>query len=223
MTDKAILDKIRKCLALGRSANEHEAAAALAKVRELMAAHGITDAQLAMADIEEATARASRNLRPPRWESLLASTVCRALGVIQFIDEFGDRCFVGRGASAEIATYAFTFLCRRLKVERAEYIRTHLRRCKPGRKRARADVFCEAWAVSVYSKVAKLTPKPPKDDLLGQFLAERHPDLMTVESRGAEAKGRGTGNDFLQGLVAGNNVDLNAGVGGGSIMPAALT
>ena len=41
MIDKALLAKIRKCLALARSANEHEAAAALAKARQLMEEHGV--------------------------------------------------------------------------------------------------------------------------------------------------------------------------------------
>lgn len=38
-----VLDKIRKCLALSTSSNEHEAAAALRQARKLMDAHGITD------------------------------------------------------------------------------------------------------------------------------------------------------------------------------------
>ena len=214
MTDKAVLNKIRKCLALARSGNEHEAAAALAKARDLMAAHGVTDAQLSMADIEEASARASGNVRPPRWESILASTVCRALGVVQYLNE-GNRTFVGRGASAEIATYAFSFLFRRVKAVRAEYIRTRLRRCRPGRKRARADVFCEAWAVGVYSKVARLSPLPP-DETLRQYLHEQHPTLVCVESRAGDAKGRGADDDFWRGVMAGRAVDLNAGVGAGS-------
>lgn len=43
-TDKGkVLDKIRKCLALGKSANEHEAAAALRQAQKMMQAHGLTD------------------------------------------------------------------------------------------------------------------------------------------------------------------------------------
>lgn len=40
--DKA-LEKIRKCLALSKSANEHEAAAALRQAQKMMSMHGFTD------------------------------------------------------------------------------------------------------------------------------------------------------------------------------------
>lgn len=123
MIDQQLLKKIQKCLRLAKSANEHEAAAALAKARELMDAHGLAEADVAMAEIEEATARASRNLRPPLWEAHLNSAINRALGTISFIDERGDRCFVGRGPTPAIASYAFAMLFRQLKIARAEYIR----------------------------------------------------------------------------------------------------
>lgn len=91
MIDKALLAKIRKCFALASSANEHEAAAALAKARALMEEHGITPEQLAMADVAEASARASRTKTPPRWENYLCAAVRRALGVQAFLSDKGDR------------------------------------------------------------------------------------------------------------------------------------
>lgn len=214
MIDKALLAKIRKCLALASSSNEHEAAAALAKARALMAEHGITDAQIAMAEIEEATARASRTQRPPRWEGHLSSAVCRALNVVCFINVVGDRSFVGRGPAPEIATYAFTALFRRLKAARAEYIAQHLRRCKPGRKRQRAHIYCQAWAFAVVSAIEKLVPAQAEDALIGQYLEERHPELVTVKARSAAIKGRGATDDFLRGHVAGCKVDLSSPIGG---------
>lgn len=211
MIDKALLAKIRKCLALARSANEHEAAAALAKARQLMEEHGIDEAALELAEIEEATARASRNRRPPSWESILARTVCHALSVIQFIDSTGDRCFVGRSPRPEVATYAFVVLFRQLKAARADYVASQLRRCKPGRKRQRADVFCEGWASAVYCKIVELLPKPSEDEALHRYLAVQYPSLATVSARAANMK-RATG-DYWNGHVAGRAVDLNVGVG----------
>jgi len=219
--DKALLAKIRKCLALAASANEHEAAAALAKARTLMEEHGVTEAQLAMVEIEEATARSSRTIRPLKWETYVCRMVERALGVVSFIDAVGDRTFIGRGPTAEIATYAFAFLFRRLKAARAEYIRRHLKRCRPGRKRQRADVFCEAWALAVFRKVAALAPEREPDGLIEQYLTERHPGLVNINARGASMKGRSTWNDFSSGSAAGRAVDLNHGVGAGSA-PLAL-
>lgn len=211
MIDKALLAKIRKCLALSRSANEHEAAAALAKARALMEEHGIDNAMLELAEIEEATARASRNMRPPRWESILARTVCRGLSVSHFIDGQGDRCFVGRGARAEVASYAFAVLFRQLKAARASYIASALRRCKVARKRARADVFCEGWAAAAFVKICELVAESPEDAAIGAYLAVQHPGLATVSNRAASAKR--AENDFWRGHARGGEVALNVGVG----------
>lgn len=218
MIDPALLKKIRKCLALSSSANEHEAAAALATARRLMAEHGVTEEALAMAEIEEATARASRTKRPPRWESYLVAAIHRALDVVGLIDERGDRTFVGRGPRAEIAAYAFAALFRQLKKARAEYIGTKLRRCKPGRKRARADAFCEGWAASVLGKIIAIAPEWEEDPLAQQYLAERFPHAVTVNSRsGAPSGAVGTG-DWFNGRAAGQAVELHHGVGGSAGM-----
>ncbi|MBA5777472.1 DUF2786 domain-containing protein [Stappia sp. F7233] len=223
MTDKAILAKIRKCLALAQSANENEAAIALSKARELMEAHGVTEAKLAMSEVEEASARGNRSQRPPRWETILSNAVCRALAVECFLNADGDRTFVGRGAVPEIAAYAFAVLFRRLKGARAGYIRSHLKRCKPGRKRLRADIYCEAWTAAVYVKISALLPEPQPDALVALYLAERHPNLVPVKSRIAQPKGGGVESDFLRGRHAGSSVELNSGIGSGIDQPLALT
>lgn len=214
--DKQLLDRIRKCMALGRSSNEHEAAAALAKARALMEEHGISDADLALAELEEATARASRTQRPPRWESHLCHAVRRALGVDVILIGEGDRTYIGRGALPEIAAYAFSVLFRRLKAARAEYIKTQLKRCKPGRKRARADIFCEAWALAVYRKVAALAPEREPDPHFEQFLARRYPHAVTVMGRAAQIKGKGAWDDYSRGFSSGRSVELNNAVSGGT-------
>ncbi len=216
MIDKAFLAKIRKCLALAKSANEHEAAAALAKARSLMEEHGVTDAHLAMADVEEATARASRTIKPPRWENFLCNAVEQALNVHAFISSNGDRTFVGRGATPQIATYAFAVLFRQLKAARSSYIASHLKRCKPGRKRQRADIFCEAWAYAVLAKIAALAPERQDDAGVGQYLAVHYPNLVPVTGRGAKMKGRGVWDDHSRGRSAGGAVNLNQGVSGGA-------
>lgn len=212
MIDKQLLQRIRKCLALSRSSNEHEAVAALAKARQMMDDHGVSEDDLAMAEVEEATARASRTLRPPRWEAILCCSVRRAIGVQVMIDARGDRTYLGRGARPEVAAYAFAVLFRRLKAARADYIHSHLKRCKPARKRLRADVFCEAWAWAVYRTISALIPEPPEDDLVGQYLEKHYPGLVSVAARGASAKGQNTDKDYWRGLAAGGKVELNGAI-----------
>lgn len=214
MIDKALLAKIRKCLALSASSNENEAAAALAKARELMAEHGVSDADLAMAEIEEATARGNRAFNPPAWENVLAHVVCEALGVRCIIETNLDWKFIGRGPSADIASYAFAALHRRLKRARADYIAANLKRCRPGRKRARADMFCEGWALALSHKVAALAPQRPSDPLIEQWLEVRYPGLVVAKTREAKAKDVAARMDRLRGAREGADVDLHHGVGG---------
>ena len=218
--DKALLAKIRKCLALTRSANEHEAAAALAKARQLMDENGIDETDLELTEIEEATARASRNMRPPTWENILAATVMHAMNVTHIIDNVGDRCFIGRAPRAEVASYAFAVLARQLKAARSDYIAKQLRRCKPGRKRQRADVFCEGWAMAVYRKIAALLPERSEDEALDRYLAVQYPGLAKVDSR--TAKKTRAADDYRRGRSAGSAVELNVGVGAAA-QPMALT
>lgn len=45
-----IIDRIRKCLALSKSANEHEAAAALRQAQKLMAAYNLTEEDVGLAN-----------------------------------------------------------------------------------------------------------------------------------------------------------------------------
>ena len=221
--DKTLYAKIRKCLALASSANEHEAAAALAKARALMEEHTIDAAQLDLADVDERASRGTRNERPPHWENLLSAAVQRAIGVICYLDANSDRCFVGKGAAPDIAHYAFQILFRHLKRERAAYIAKHLNRCKIGRKRLRADMFCQGWANGVYRKIDVLVPADSgARETLEKWLAEQKSDLVPVKARHATANGTAAARDYQRGFNKGQLVDLNHGVGSGSA-PLALT
>ncbi|MEO7691296.1 MAG: DUF2786 domain-containing protein [Sphingomonas sp.] len=220
MSRKQLLEKIRKCLALAASANEHEAAAALAKARALMEEHGVDQDDVAMAEVEEAAARGSRAQRPALWETILCNGVCIALDVTSFIDLARDRRFIGRGASPEIAAYAFKVLFRHLQRARAEYIAKELKRCKLARKRARADAFCEGWVRAVQRAMTALAPEHRDDPLVDQYLAVHHPGLVEVKARAAKIDGK-TSNDYWNGIARGRSVDLNKGVGVG-LAPKAI-
>ncbi len=52
------LKKIKKCLALSRSANEHEAAAALRQAQALMREHGLREKDVSLADVAEVKVKA---------------------------------------------------------------------------------------------------------------------------------------------------------------------
>lgn len=211
-----LLAKIRKCLALAKSANEHEAAAALAKARELMDLHGLDEGDVALSEIGEASIRGTRAVTPPAWEMTLVATVERATNCQSLFTARGDVSFVGRGAAPTIATYAFSVLFRQLKRARQEYLKGELRRCTLARKRMRADSFCRGWASAVYIKICQLVPPEPTDPMIGAFLTKQYGELQSIEGRQAKTPGTVGLRDFSRGTQRGRDVDLHAGVGGGA-------
>lgn len=212
MIPKAVLARLRKCLAMSKSANEHEAANALEMVRRIMEEHRLTESDVELSEVNEAAARGSRTQQPTKWEAFLCASVRRALGVEVFIDQNLDRRYVGRGAAPEIASYAFVVLYRQLKRARTDYIKTSLKRCGPASKRRRADAFCEGWAQAVLLKIIRIAPEAEPDELVGRYLAERHPGLVEINNRGAQL-GRRSRDDFWRGWDEGREAQLQGGVG----------
>jgi len=214
MSREALLKKIKKALALAKSANEHEAAAALATARRLMDEYGVDEVEVELAAVGESVARGSQNERPARWEVTLVLAVERAIAVKPLLDVDRRWCFIGITPSPEIAGYAFTVLYRQLKKARAHYVSTQLKRCTVARKRKRADLFCEGWAAVVYHKIAALNPEQPLDDLVRRYLTERHANLGAVKPRAAGLSGRVAEDDRARGRDSGRQAELNHGVAG---------
>ena len=96
--NERIMAKIRKCLALSKSDNEHEAAAALRQAKALMEKH-----KLEMSDIEQSKTQVyidengKPSSRPPLWLNSLHSVVAAAFGCSAF--SLGGQPLLGRGMS----------------------------------------------------------------------------------------------------------------------------
>jgi hypothetical protein len=80
--DRALVEKVRKLLALSESSNEHEAALAAEKAQELMLRYGIDMAQVAIAagasTIGIDDARVETRLDP--WRRQLADSIAKSMG-----------------------------------------------------------------------------------------------------------------------------------------------
>ena len=69
MDKQTAIEKIRKCLALAKSANEHEAAAALRQAQALMRKYGVEDGDILMAEVSEARVKAGAKTKPVKWKA----------------------------------------------------------------------------------------------------------------------------------------------------------
>lgn len=75
MTPEQVLDKIKKCLALSKSSNEHEAGQAMKHAQVLMKKYNIN---IASVEVNMTSVKVNKN--PARWILYLASIVSNATG-----------------------------------------------------------------------------------------------------------------------------------------------
>lgn len=216
----AIIRKIKACLALGKSANEHEAAAAMRQAQKLMQDHGISDFDIETADVLEDVTNAGASTKPARWECWLAQKSADAFCCEVFFTERwsptpGIWTFVGVGPSAEIARYAFDVLFRQLKRARALHIKTALKRCGPASRTRRADLFCEGWVTAVANKIEAFSGSDGQRKKISGYLESKY------KLSGFQGRNRNSGRslterdygDFVAGHHAAKDIELNRGVG----------
>lgn len=221
MADDKILDKIKKCLALAASANEHEAAAALRQAQKLMQAHGLTDQDVLASQAGESCSKSGAARHPSNWETMLATAVCDAFGctIIFSSRNGGSWVHIGVGAAPEVSSYAFSVLFRQAKRARTDYIANVLKRVKRAAiKTRRADLFCEGWVDTVASKLTAWDASPDQEEKTQAFISVKYPTLGKLKATDRNA-GRNLRdhewNDVGRGRSAGQSAVLNRGVGTG--------
>lgn len=222
MSDKRILAKIKKLMAMVERGNQHESANAMKKVQALMAEHQLSSEDVALSGIDSSKVKAANNSeRQPKWSLFLVSLVRQAFGVeaimcheqLTWGRNIAEVMFIGPAERVEIAGYVYTVLARQLKAARAEYISSLSKRIKTSTKTARADLFCEGWCHGVYHKISALVPSEQESQLVAQYIEKHHPNLSAGEFRQAKATKRDQ-SASLHGWIAAKQVELNAGVGG---------
>jgi hypothetical protein len=221
------LSKIKKCLALARSGNPHEAAAGLRQAQKLMAEHGLSETDVTLADVSEHGAKLRMKTTTP-WESLLARKVADAFGCDFIIKVTAQQIgylshsvkrerifnFIGIGAAPQVAAYAYEVLGRQCAKARSDHISKQPKNCKPITKTARGDEFAFGWVMAVQALLDQVAGNEANALLIEQFTAAHYPELKTVGAKD-RTKGRNIStNDLHQGLLAGKSAQLNRGVGG---------
>ncbi|KAA0178792.1 DUF2786 domain-containing protein [Cupriavidus gilardii] len=211
-----IVEKIKKCLALSSSSNEHEAAVALRQARKLMEIYGLSEADVLAAEAEERRAEAGATSTPPSWENTLAQRVADAFGCrLIFLKGPGQWAFIGCPPSSEVAQYAFSVLYRQAKRARADHVRTRLNRCKRATKIRRADLFSEGWVWAVVSEVQSFSGTAHQYAAIEAFVAKHYPALTSLGTRnrnaGRRLNDRDLG-DYDAGQLAGQGVKLSRGI-----------
>ncbi|MBN3004482.1 DUF2786 domain-containing protein [Chromobacterium alkanivorans] len=221
MQDENILRKIKKCLRLAGSSNEHEASTALRQAHALMKKHGLRMNDVQTSDIKEHSIRAGAKNRPAQWEAWLASTVAKAFNcrsLHQSMWRRGEWQFIGREAAPEIAGYAFNQLARQARKARQEFIETQCQRLVSRSKTRRADLFCEGWVRQVYSQVQQFAGDTnPDAEIIESYLQNKYEQIgdLKTNNRNQDRKfNQADTNAYRQGQREGEKAKLHHGIGG---------
>ena len=79
MNKKTVIEKIKKCLALNKSANQHEAAAALRQAMALMEKYEIDTNDPDLLGITEVSILGSGTAKPTVFEAVLANSIAKMM------------------------------------------------------------------------------------------------------------------------------------------------
>ncbi|EDX4489660.1 DUF2786 domain-containing protein [Salmonella enterica subsp. salamae] len=209
-----VIRRLKKLMALTSSSNANEASAALARAQKLADAHGITQDDIEILDINESIcdywpAGASN---PPRYMAYLLQVIKDAFGV--------DCILLGNGVSfyglynrPELAAYTFEVLGRQLIKARKDFIKTQNKRIKNSTKTARGDKFAEGWIIAVLNKIEKLARTAREVELAEHWLKKKYTHTVTRNTR-KSGKTRDNDNARNSGYLEGRQASLHQPVNG---------
>lgn len=231
-TDRsAVMRRLRKILALTKSGEPGEAAAALHQAKKLMHSHGLTERDIADSAIGEASIKLS-GAEISVWEGALVNVITASLSVGVLIRgqtrvpgagrrDNAEVIFVGEGPNAAIAQYAFAHLRKQLKASLDARIQGFLKDAgKTSRKvsipaRLRQE-YARGWCAAVRSKVAALGASKPSEAVEDYCRRKQSGDSPAVV-KSARGPGKEVASAFLAaGLTDGREAQIHKAVHGAS-------
>jgi hypothetical protein len=207
-----VLEKIKKCLALSKSPNEHEAAAALRQAQKLMAMHNLSEDDLEGVDYVCADVLTDYEYgkRKPIVIVVVANLLQNAMGV-EVVMSIGRRdnfrgpvhmvVYCGARHKVHLAVFAHTVVWRAVGAAWRKYSaeNPHVKK----QQGARAG-FYAGWCESVRSKIEKLVPDEAEKAKIQKAIARRFGQTGSAKvSQGASSR------TFHAGADAGKDFDLN--------------
>lgn len=225
MTVSAIVDKVQKLLALSKSSNANEAAAAAAKANKLIDQYRLSEADLeteATADLEpleEDPDYVYQSGKVTPWKKLLVNVLAAHYGCAYWNDrtyvngrQFSRYRLVGKRSDIGITRYMYSWLlleCQRLSEKEAK-----------GMGRIFVGSYCEGFVIGVANQLKLSRAEVQKDatataivkidaraQVAKSFLYQLHTNL--VQTKQVSARQR-DGLAFSLGQNRGQNMHLGA-------------
>lgn len=224
-TDPKILGKIKKCLALSKSSEPHEAAAALRQAQKLMAQYGINEAGLVLADVTEDQVKSLMTVsRIDPNELALVRMIANAFGCELMWtkseswkrsygskEAFGSYLVIGFKHQIPIATHTMTVLMRRHLKARSEFVQSLPSFYSRAEKTKEANGFSSGWVAAVKKMVHEYARGPEEEKALAEYKKLHHPSTERVPSK-TQLRGLA---GMMAGTEAGSQERLHRPVDGG--------
>ncbi|MDR2109714.1 MAG: DUF2786 domain-containing protein [Spirochaetaceae bacterium] len=165
-----IKSKIKKLLALSKSPNANEAAAALEMARDMMEKYGVGAESAGQFDVSAEEFKGNGGERPPKYEMVLVTQIAKAFGcrnaygVVEIRDTYHcGHTLIGVEHRAKIAAFMAEVLLRKLKAARTKYVQSLTRVKIRANKIRRADEFCSGWVTAVIGKLREFANNPEEE------------------------------------------------------------
>ena len=224
MEQEKIIGKIKKCLALAKSDNPHEAAAGMRQAQKLMELHNLSALDISLSGIQECKAKA-KTVDMVRWEAALAALVARAFGCTVFSDRdvrwidlrvrrIHHYVFIGIDPAAQIAQYAYEVLSDQCAKARRRYMSAQSKNCKASTKTARGDRFAEGYVIGLENLIQTFASPEGSKKMIEHYVSKNHPNLGTGKAKDRVTGKNITNNDFYNGREESKNAKLHHGVAG---------
>lgn len=213
--------QIRKILALTKSPEPGEAQAALERLQEIMSRYGITPSEVQAAEMEAAR-EPHRNKTVSDFESALLNVILDFYGCGILLDHSTPGRtvlhFYGRAPMPEISRYAWKFLSRRLREDRAAFGKSLNKRLSQSNRNAQLNLYSRAWVTIIRNKLEKLHPFPglsqdEKSAYLSAWVQSQGLEVSEARTRNAPGSGakltKKNQNAFFAGMADASEVELN--------------
>nr|DAO40741.1 MAG TPA: Protein of unknown function (DUF2786) [Caudoviricetes sp.] len=216
MDKQAVLEKIKKCLALSKSANEHEAAQAMKQAQALMKKYEVDAVDVALSEVSEKGCDRQMAFKLASWQWEVAKMVADIFGCESY-KRGKTMMFYGLGNRAEIAAYTFDVVYRQISVARREFLKACQAR-KPANRTYLADQFCEGWLAGAWNKVKKFEMSDEEKTVMDGYTEKEHkgmPIAATRDAKSSELEGTSVALEALMlGNEAGKKVQLHHAMNG---------
>jgi hypothetical protein len=241
MSREEVMSKIRKLFALTRSSNEHEAALAASRAREMLSRHNLDMEEVLergeTSDELKATQqglKAGKYGRVDKWQQSLFAGVARAFDcepvIVQSIYTGVIFMFIGLTADIEAAVYTYQFLSKTIKRlcnQRLPGIIATYPRYKPNKLRYSYLHGAVEGVLSGLNKRVKEIVKEEdcsalmvvKEGAVKAFMESEYQDLKDKRMRVKVQAERA----FVQGYRDGKAVKVPQGLGNSGATPGQLT